>query len=81
MGINQALAYLYYKHVLSLVTLTWKGTCCLSYLQMHYYIAVFFWHHFNDFFQGYDTLHAVGVLVDFELQIFLKLAEIIAVEM
>jgi hypothetical protein len=30
------------------------------------------WHHCNDFFQGYDTLHAVGVLVDFELHIFLS---------
>jgi len=55
---------------LSLVTLTWKGTCRLSYLQMHYYMVVFFWCHFNDFFQGYDTLHAVGVLVDSELQFF-----------
>jgi hypothetical protein len=32
------------------------------------------------FFQGYDTLHAVGVLVDFELQFFFKLPEMIAVE-
>ena len=52
----------------------------MSYLQMHNYI-VFFWDHFNDLFQGFDTLHAVGVVVDFELQIFFTLPEIIAVYM
>lgn len=52
----------------------------MSYLQVRYFI-VFFRHHFNYFFQGYDTLHAVGVVVDFELQIFFTLPEIIAVYM